>query len=44
MEREVLRLIETLGVHGGCIAAASNSIQPDVPVENIITLFGTAGE
>ena len=44
VEREVLRYITTLGSHGGYIIAASNAIQPDVPVENILTMFRTARE
>ena len=44
VETDMLRLIETLGQNGGYIAAASNSIQADVPVENIIAMFKTARE
>jgi len=44
VEREALRYIETLGKNGGYVLAASNAIQPDVPVENILALFRTARE
>ena len=42
IEKEVLRYIRTLGAAGGYVVAASNAIQPDVPVENILALFRTA--
>ena len=42
IEKEVLRYIRTLGADGGYVAAASNAIQPDVPVENILAMFRTA--
>ncbi|MCC6681941.1 MAG: hypothetical protein IT445_13660 [Phycisphaeraceae bacterium] len=44
IERQVVRLIEVLGEQGGYIAAASNAVQPDVPVENILALYRTARE
>ena len=44
VEQEALRYIGTLGRNGGYVLAASNAIQPDVPVENILTLFRTARE
>ena len=44
IEKEVIRLIDVLGKNGGYIVANSNSIQPDVPVENILTMFKTARE
>ena len=46
VEKEVLRYIDVLGrqnSYGYCVAA-SNSLQPDVPVENILTMFRTARE
>lgn len=46
VEQEVLRYIDLLGrqnSYGYCVAA-SNSLQPDVPVENILTMFRTARE
>jgi uroporphyrinogen decarboxylase len=46
VETEVLRYIRVLGEqnsYGYCVAA-SNSLQPDVPVENILTMFRTAKE
>ena len=44
VEEEVLRLIRVLGSEGGYVAAASNAVQPDVPVENILALYRTARE
>ena len=44
VEREVLRLIRVLGRNGGYVVAASNAVQPDVPIENILTLYRTARE
>lgn len=46
VEKEVLRYIDVLGrrnSYGYCVAA-SNSLQPDVPAENILTMFRTARE
>ncbi len=44
VESEMLRLIRVLGANGGYVAAASNAVQPDVPVENILALYRTARE
>ena len=44
VEDEVLRLIRVLGSNGGYVVAASNAVQPDVPIENILTLYRTARE
>jgi uroporphyrinogen decarboxylase len=44
VEREVLNLIQVLGKEGGYVAAASNAVQPDVPIENILALYRTARE
>jgi len=44
VEDEVLRLIRVLGSNGGYFVAASNSVQPDVPIENILALYRTARE
>ena len=44
VEEEVLRLIRVLGSQGGYVVAASNAVQPDVPVENILALYRTARE
>ena len=44
VEAKVLELIETLGAEGGYVAAASNAVQPDVPVENALALYRTARE
>ena len=41
LEKEVLRLIETLGKGGGYIPCAAHAIQPDTPVENILTMYNT---
>ena len=40
----MLELINVFGRNGGYIAAASNAIQADVPVDNILSLFRTARE
>ena len=42
IEQYVLHLIDTLGP--GYIAAASNAVQADAPVENILALYRTARE
>ena len=44
VEADVVRLIRVLGSNGGYIAAASNAVQPDVPIENILALYRTARE
>ncbi len=44
VENEVLRLIRVLGSNGGYVVAASNSVQPDVPIENVLALYRTARE
>ena len=44
VEDAVLRNIALLGQNGGYVVAASNAIQADVPVENVLTLFRTARE
>ncbi len=44
VESEVLRLISILGSNGGYVVAASNAVQPDVPIENILALYRTASE
>ena len=44
IKRDVLRLIDVLGKNGGYIVAASNAVQPDVPINNILTLYRTARE
>lgn len=42
VEAEVLRLIDVLGRDGGYVVAASNAVQPDVPIGNILALYETA--
>lgn len=44
VEDKVLHLIHVLGQEGGYIVAASNAVQPDVPIENVLTLYRTARE
>lgn len=44
IKKEVIRTIEILGTTGGYIVAPSNNIQPDTPVENIISLYKTVQE
>ncbi len=39
---EVKRIINVMNVNGGYILSASHNIQPDVPVENIISMFKAA--
>ncbi len=41
IETEVKRLISVLGRNGGYIVSAAHGIQPDTPVENVLTLFRT---
>ena len=41
LEREIVRLIDILGKNGGYIPCAAHAIQPDTPVENIITMYNT---
>ena len=42
VEREVKQCIDALAPGGGFILAPAHNIQPDTPIENIITLFETA--
>ena len=42
VEEQVLHLIRVLGASGGYVVAACNAVQPDVPIENILALYGTA--
>lgn len=44
IEEKVLHLIHVLGEEGGYVVAASNAVQPDVPIENVLTLYRTARE
>ncbi len=39
---EVEQLIRSCGYNGGLVVFPSNVIQPDTPLENIITCFHTA--
>ncbi len=41
---EVESRIETLGRDGGYVLSAVHNIQPDVPVENILTMYRHARE
>ena len=41
---EVKRVIRTLGANGGLILSPAHNLQPDVPPENIVTLYRTAKE
>jgi len=41
LEKEIVHLIDTLGKGGGYIPCAAHAIQPDTPVENIITMYKT---
>jgi uroporphyrinogen-III decarboxylase len=40
--REVEQRIECCGMDGGLILAPSNTVQPDVPLENLLALYETA--
>jgi len=42
--KEVRRIIETVGQHGGYILAPSHVFQPDVPLENTLAVFEAAKE
>ena len=44
VETEVERRIEELGIDGGYVLGAVHNIQPDVPLENILTMFRHARE
>jgi uroporphyrinogen decarboxylase len=42
--QEVEERIEICGKNGGLILAPSNTVQPDVSIKNIVTLYSTAAE
>lgn len=42
VEREVKYLIDTLGEGGGYAMAPSHTMQPDIPLENILVMYETA--
>jgi hypothetical protein len=42
--RHVKETINILGANGGYLFASSNNIQDDTPVENIISMYQTAGD
>jgi uroporphyrinogen decarboxylase len=44
VKREVIDRIKRCGEEGGLVLAPSNTVMPDVPVENILTLYETAKE
>ena len=44
VKKEVIRRIENCGKRGGFILAPSNTVMPDDPIENILTLYETAKE
>jgi len=44
VKQAVERCIETMGQGGGYILGAVHNIQPDVPLENILTMFEHARE
>ncbi len=41
LEKEIVKLIAILGRNGGYIPCAAHAIQPDTPIENIITMYET---
>jgi uroporphyrinogen decarboxylase len=42
VKEEVIRTINILGDNGGYIVSSSNNIQPDTPMENILSFYRTA--
>ena len=44
VKNEVISRIENCGKGGGFILAPSNTVMPDDPIENILTLYETAKE
>ena len=44
VKKEVIRTINILGRNGGYIVASSNALQPDTPLENILSLYKTVQE
>ncbi len=43
LEKKIIDLIDILGREGGFIPCAAHAIQPDTPIENIITMYTTIG-
>ncbi len=43
VEAEVHQRIEIVGRHGGLILAPAHNIQPDTPLENVLTMYRAAG-
>ncbi len=41
---EVMQRIRTCGTSGGLVIAPNNVVQPDVPLENILVMYGTVRE
>ncbi len=44
VKRETRKLIDALSIEGGYIFAASHTIQPDVPIENILAMISELNE
>ena len=42
VKKEVLSRIEKCGYYGGLVLAPANLVTPDVPIENVLALYGTA--
>lgn len=42
VREEVLSRVEKCGYNGGLVLAPANVVTPDVPIENILTLYQTA--
>ena len=41
--RETARLLENMAADGGYILAASHTVPPEAPLENIFSMYGAAG-
>ncbi len=44
IEREVNRLMDEVGRGGGYILGPSHNFQPDIPVENVLTVYRTVAK
>lgn len=44
IEKEVNRLMDEVGRGGGYILGPSHNLQPDIPVENVLTVYRTVAK
>jgi uroporphyrinogen decarboxylase len=44
IREEVHRLMDVVGVGGGYILAPSHNLQPDIPIENVLTVYSAVAE